>query len=76
MKMTVSVQLGMRIRYLRIQKKLSQEDLSLQAGVSKNYLSDLECGRRNPTLKILKRIARGLAIDLSTLFMGVGDRIN
>lgn len=76
MKMTVNVQLGMRIRYLRESKKMSQEDLALDSGINKNYLSDIECGRRNPTLVILDRIAKGLHIDLSTLLLGIGDKNN
>jgi len=74
--MTVNVQLGMRIRYLRESKKMSQEDLALDSGINKNYLSDIECGRRNPTLVILDRIAKGLHIDLSTLLLGIGDKNN
>ena len=35
-------QLGMRIRYLRKAKHMSQLDLSLEAGVNKNYISDFE----------------------------------
>ena len=42
--MNINTQLGMRIRYLRKQKGLSQEDLALDSGVNKNYLSDLERG--------------------------------
>ncbi len=74
--MTVNVQLGMRIRYLRKKRKLSQEDLALEAEVSKNYLSDVECGRRNPSVKALAKIAKGLHIDLATMFLGVGDKNN
>lgn len=69
--MTVEKQLGMRIKYLRTQRKLSQEDLALEAGVNKNYLSDLERGTRNPTLKIMEKIAVALEIDLSTLVKGI-----
>lgn len=69
--MTVEKQLGMRIRYLRNKKKLSQEDLALAAGVNKNYLSDLERGTRNPTLRIMERIAAALEIDLATLVKGI-----
>lgn len=75
-KMTVNVQLGMRIRYLRTKRKMSQEDLALESNVTKNYLSDVECGRRNPSVKILSRLAKGLHVDLSTLFLGVGDKNN
>lgn len=66
-------QLGKRIVYLRKKKKMSSLDLSLESGVNKNYLSDLENGRRNPTLKILRKIAIALDIDLSELFTGIRD---
>ena len=76
MKMTVQVQLGMRVRYLRGKKNMSQEDLALESNIAKNYLSDVECGRRNPSLKIIARIAKGLHVDISTLLLGVGDKNN
>ena len=69
--MDVNKQLGMRIKYLRSQKKWSQEDLALEAEVNKNYLSDLERGSRNPTVKILEKIARALDISLEELFKGI-----
>lgn len=64
-------QLGMRIRYLRKEKGWSQEDLALEANVNKNYICDLENGRRNPSLDILERIASALKITLSELFKGI-----
>ncbi len=64
-------QLGMRIAYLRKQKGWSQEDLSLEANVNKNYISDLERGTRNPSLEILERIADAFGITLEVLFRGV-----
>ena len=69
--MNIQTQLGMRIRYLRKERKMSQLDLSLESGVNKNYISDLEKGRRNPTIVILNRIAVALNIDLATLFKGI-----
>ena len=69
--MNILTQLGMRIRYLRKQKGMSQLDLSLEAEVNKNYISDLERGSRNPSLLVLERIAKALDIDLSTLFKGI-----
>ena len=69
--MNVLVQLGKRIQFLRKQKGMSQEDRALESGVNKNYLSDLERGRRNPSLLILNRICYGLDIDLATLFKGI-----
>ncbi len=69
--MTSKQQLGMRIAYLRKQKGWSQLDLSLQANVNRNYISDLEKGRRNPTLDVLERISDAFGIRLETLFKGV-----
>ena len=64
-------QLGMRITYLRKNKGWSQEDLALEANINKNYISDLERGRRNPSLEILERLADALGITLEVLFKGV-----
>ena len=69
--MNINTQLGMRIRYLRKQKGLSQEDLALDSGVNKNYLSDLERGERNPTIVVLEKIATSLGVTLSTLLKGI-----
>ena len=71
--MTINKQLGARIRYLRQQKGLSIEDLSLEADINRNYLGDLERGVRNPTLIILNKIAKALDIDLTTLFVGIKE---
>ncbi len=69
--MNILTQLGMRIRYLRKLKGMSQLDLSLESNINKNYISDLERGSRNPSLLILERICKALEIDLSTLFKGI-----
>ncbi len=71
--MSVLVQLGMRIRYLRKERHLSQMDLALDSGVTKNYLSDLERGERNPSVMVLNKICKGLRVSLEDLFKGVED---
>ena len=71
--MNIYVQLGKRIAYLRKKKKMSQLDLALIADINKNYVSDLERGRRNPTLMILNRLSKALDVDLSTLLQGIKD---
>ena len=71
--MTIYEQLGKRIAYLRKKQRLSQLDLALIAEVNKNYISDLERGRRNPSLMILSRIANAFKIDMATLLQGIQD---
>lgn len=69
--MNILIQLGKRIRFLRKSRNWSQLDLALESGVNRNYISDLEKGRRNPTILILEKIAIALNIDLATLFKGI-----
>ena len=69
--MTSLESLGHRVRFLRKQRKWSQFELSLRAEVNKNYISDLEKGRRNPTLLVLEKIADAFGITLEYLFKGV-----
>ena len=69
--MDIEIQLGKRITYLRKMRKFSQEDLALEANVNKNYLSDLENGRRNPSIQVLNRISKALKVPLSYLFQGI-----
>ncbi len=69
--MKAVIQLGMRIRYLRSLRKWSQEDLALEANINRNYICDLENGRRNPSLEVLERISDAFGITLSELFRGI-----
>lgn len=69
--MTAQQQLGMRIKYLRTTRKWSQEDLAFESNINKNYICDLENGRRNPSLEILERICVAFNITLAELFRGV-----
>ncbi|MFA6754941.1 MAG: helix-turn-helix transcriptional regulator [Bacilli bacterium] len=72
---SVNKQLGLRIYYLRKEINISQEELSFRADINKNYLSDLERGVRNPTLKVLNKIANGLKVTLSFLFQGIDEEV-
>lgn len=69
--MKAQEQLGMRIKFLRKERGWSQEDLALEANVNRNYICDLENGRRNPSLDILERISKAFGISLSVLFKGI-----
>lgn len=69
--MTAQQQLGMRIKFLRKNKKWSQEDLALESNINKNYICDLENGRRNPSLDILERLCVAFNISLAELFRGI-----
>lgn len=72
-KIDVNFELGKRIQYLRKRRGMSQEDLALECKINKNYLSDMERGTRNPTIKILEKVSKGLNISLEELFRGIGS---
>ncbi|MFE6634636.1 helix-turn-helix domain-containing protein [Streptomyces tendae] len=59
--------LGDRIRTARRARRISQEQLHLRAGISRNVLQKIESGRQNPTLFTLLRIARVLDVPLADL---------
>lgn len=69
--MKAQEQLGMRVKFLRKQRKWSQEDLALESNINKNYICDLENGRRNPSLDILERLCSAFQITLEELFKGI-----
>ncbi len=58
---------GQNIRRFRIQSKLTQDGLSERAGVSKQYLSLLEKGKKKGRLEIYYHIALALNITMDTL---------
>ena len=52
--------LGRVLRRYREAADLTQEMLGARASVTKNYVSDVEAGRRNPTFLVLGRLLRAL----------------
>lgn len=59
---------GKKIRKIRQRKKWSIEELSFRAELNKNYLSDIERGKRNPTLLVLNKIAEALEVHIKDFF--------
>ena len=61
---------GKRIKELRVQKGLNQLQLAIKMedGSGPNTISDIECGRRNPTLKTVFKVARALNVQVKDLF--------
>ncbi|WP_081703526.1 MULTISPECIES: helix-turn-helix domain-containing protein [Brevundimonas] len=65
--MDIVTRLGKRVRTLRREAGLSQEELAFRAGMKRSYLSDLERGTRNPSVRALERLALGLSIHPAKL---------
>lgn len=62
---------GNRIKLLRKNKGLSQEKFSLKINMDRTYYASVESGKRNISLKNIKKIADGLEITLSDLFINI-----
>lgn len=64
----VEKELGKRIKELRNKTGLSQEKFALSIGMDRTYLASVEAGRRNISIRNIKKIADGLGVSLSELF--------
>jgi transcriptional regulator with XRE-family HTH domain len=60
-------EVGRRIRELRLNKHLLQEELARRAGLSASALSNFEQGRRRISLEWLRKISRVLGVTVSDL---------
>lgn len=69
--MDINLKIGMRIRELRNEKKLSQEALANIAEVDRTYMTKVETGKRNVTVKVLDKIIHALDSDFASFF---GDK--
>jgi transcriptional regulator with XRE-family HTH domain len=54
---------------------MSQDDLAEAAKLSRNYISDIERGVRNPSLLALVGIARALRLPLRDLLADIEPRL-
>ena len=52
----------------RLSQNLSQKELSERTGIAQAEISRLESGQRNPSLKILQRLADGMNMNLTISF--------
>ena len=72
--MDILKRVGKKIREIRKNRGLSQEALGEKAGLSSNYIGQIERGQKQVTLTTLARIAKSLRIDVSVLFEGVSEK--
>ena len=57
------------LRKLRVQERLSQEALAVDAGIDRTYVSRLERGLENPTVSVLSRLAKALNAKIDDFFV-------
>ncbi|MDD5415385.1 MAG: helix-turn-helix transcriptional regulator [Candidatus Daviesbacteria bacterium] len=67
-KSKIRKQFGKRVRKLRKEREMSQEDLANDASIERSYLGSIERGERSPTLDKIASIAKALKIPIRELF--------
>lgn len=62
-------QIGNRIKELRLEKNMTQLDLAIASNIDERQIQRLEASHTSPTIKTLYKVAKGLGVEVSTLFL-------
>ena len=65
---SIARDLGLRIRQLRNEKHMSQEELAFKAGISPAHLGQIERAVKNPTIDTIGKISSALDVSVMDLF--------
>lgn len=69
MEKDLTIKFGHRITSLRRQIGLSQERFAEKCNIHRTYIGAVERGEKSPTLKTVEKIAKGLDVKISDLFI-------
>lgn len=69
---SIAKEIGKQVKRARKENGLTQHDLSQKVSISRNYISDIECGRYVPSVEILISLSKELEIDMN-LFKNDGN---
>ncbi len=65
--MTPIKTMAIRLKELRKERGMSQEELAARASISRTYLARLETARQDPTLSTLEKLAKALKVPVEKL---------
>lgn len=65
--MDIKEKFGNRLKTLRKEKGLSQEELALKSGLNRPYISGIEQGKRNVSLEVMEKLAEALGVEIGEL---------
>ncbi len=69
MEKSILIKFGQRVRELRAERNLTQQQLADISGLHKNYIGMVERGERNPSLVNIDILARSFEISVSDFFL-------
>ena len=64
----IKIKFGLRLRQLRKEKGISQEELMAATGIHRTYLSEVERGIRNISIMNIDKLAKALNVDTMEMF--------
>jgi CheY-like chemotaxis protein/DNA-binding XRE family transcriptional regulator len=73
-KVAIEKRLGISVKSWRTRLKIPQDDLARRAGFHRSYISDIERGSRNISLKSIEKLANALGISVLTLFADLDNK--
>lgn len=76
MEANVAGAFGAVLRTLRIEKKITQEQLGFEAGLQRKYISLLELGTKAPSLATVLRVAKALNVEPGSLVSLVAAKLD
>lgn len=65
--MDLGQRIGAKVRKLRKDQGLSQEELAHRSGIDRTYVSQIERAVKNVTIVSLDKVAKGLGVSLADL---------
>ena len=67
-KIAIEKRLGISVKSWRTRLKIPQDELAKRAGFHRSYISDIERGSRNVSIKSIEKLADALGVSVLTLF--------
>lgn len=67
--------LGQELRKARQSRGLTQEEVAARAGLSREYISIIERGKRSPTIDVLLRVCRAIGVQASAILRKVEGQL-
>lgn len=66
----VNIEVGARIKQLRLARKLTREELSALVGYTKNFIQEVERGRSGLSSESIKAFSKALNVSADALLFG------
>lgn len=66
--MNIETKFGLKIKHLRNEMSISQEELAHRSELHRTYISSVELGKRNISIKNIEKLANALEVSIIELF--------